>query len=369
MNIAWVVPGGVDRSGTHRVIPALLWQLERLAPRHHLTVFALAQEPSPGEWPLLGARIVNIGARPRRLRALARLLVEHRRRRFDIVHAFWAVGPGGPAASFARFTGVPLVVSLQGGELIALRDINYGGLMRARGRREARRVLRRAAAVTALSAALAEQAAPFRGGGVPLVPLGVDRRQWPAEPPRRRDAGAPLRLVQVASLNRVKDQPLLLAVCGILRARAVPFTLDVVGEDTLGGAMQRLAETAAPGLVRWHGFLPQSAVRPLVAAADVHVVTSRHEGGPVAVAEAAMCGVPTVGTAVGYLRDLAPSGAAVVAPADAAGFADTVQRVGNDEEARLRVAAAAQAWALARDADWTASRFDDMYRIVMERAR
>ena len=31
MRIALITPGGVDRSGTHRVIPCLLWLIERLA--------------------------------------------------------------------------------------------------------------------------------------------------------------------------------------------------------------------------------------------------------------------------------------------------------------------------------------------------
>ena len=71
MKIALVLPGGVDRSGTERVIPCLLWLIERLARDDDVHVFALGQEERPGEWPLLGARVHNAGARPRRLRTLA----------------------------------------------------------------------------------------------------------------------------------------------------------------------------------------------------------------------------------------------------------------------------------------------------------
>jgi hypothetical protein len=39
----------VDESGTERVIPAFLWFIERLARRHDVHVFALAQEPHPRE--------------------------------------------------------------------------------------------------------------------------------------------------------------------------------------------------------------------------------------------------------------------------------------------------------------------------------
>ncbi|HEU4559853.1 MAG TPA: hypothetical protein VFS20_18520, partial [Longimicrobium sp.] len=67
MKVALVVPGGVDRSGTHRVIPVLLWLIERVARVHELHVFALRQEPRPATWELLGARVHNAGGRAPRL--------------------------------------------------------------------------------------------------------------------------------------------------------------------------------------------------------------------------------------------------------------------------------------------------------------
>ena len=50
MKLAIVTPGGVDESGTERVIPAFLWLIERLARRHDVHVFALSQEPRPRDW-------------------------------------------------------------------------------------------------------------------------------------------------------------------------------------------------------------------------------------------------------------------------------------------------------------------------------
>jgi hypothetical protein len=45
MRIALVVPGGVDRSGRERVIPILLWLIERLARRHTVHAFVLRHYP------------------------------------------------------------------------------------------------------------------------------------------------------------------------------------------------------------------------------------------------------------------------------------------------------------------------------------
>ena len=50
MKIAMVLPGGVDRGGEERVIPAFLALIERLSREHDVHVFALHQEPQPGNF-------------------------------------------------------------------------------------------------------------------------------------------------------------------------------------------------------------------------------------------------------------------------------------------------------------------------------
>src|SRR5690349_20173428 len=100
MKLAMVVPGGVDRSGEYRVIPALLALIARLSERHELHVFALAQEPRPARWMLAGAHIHNIGGSWRVPRSVAAMIEEHRRAPFGLVQAIWS-GPVGLAAVIA----------------------------------------------------------------------------------------------------------------------------------------------------------------------------------------------------------------------------------------------------------------------------
>src|SRR3546814_4813966 len=83
MKLALVIPGGVDRGGERRVIPALLALLERLANVHEVHVYALHQERMPGHWALAGASIHNIGDGWTRLRAIHAIHSEHRRAPFD----------------------------------------------------------------------------------------------------------------------------------------------------------------------------------------------------------------------------------------------------------------------------------------------
>lgn len=364
MKVALIVPGGVDRSGQGRVIPVLLWTIERLAAVAEVHIFALHQEPAPGHWPLLGAEVHNAGKRPVLPRTLAAMLAEHRKGRFDVVHAFWASGPGAIGAAFGALTGVPLVLSLPGGDLCADADIGYGGLLTLLGRLRIRFALASAHSILVPSGPMQAQAAAL-GVRADLVRFGVALDRWPPGAPRRRHAGSPLRLVHVADLNRVKDEPTLLKALAILRSLGVAFRLDQLGEDTLGGAIQRqVRELGLADVVTFHGHRGRSEVRRMIEGADLLVVSSRHESVPIAAIEAAVAGVPTVGTAVGQLGDWAGRAALAVSVGDAEGLADAIQTLGRDEDLRLRLARAAQADAIRHDADSFVAELRSIYQRV-----
>ncbi|MBV9346247.1 MAG: glycosyltransferase [Gammaproteobacteria bacterium] len=364
MRLAFIVPGGVDRSGEQRVIPVLLALLERLARQHEVQVFALAQEPQPDRWSLRGAEVHNVGSSHPRWRAWRALVRAHRRAPFDLIQAFWSSGPGTVAYLAARTLGVPYVVHVAGGELAALRDIGYGGRLTRRGALREALVLRGAAQVTAASAPLLA-ALESLGVRAERLPLGVDLARWPARPPRARHPGAIAQLVQVASLNRVKDQGTLLQALACLRRGGVRCHLHLIGEDVLHGAVQRHArELGLESCVTFHGFLPQTPLREQLCRCDLMLITSRHEAGPVCLLEAALCGVPAVGTAVGHLTEWAPAAARTVAAGDAPGLAREVAAVLGSEPLRLELAAAAQARALREDADESARRFEALYARV-----
>lgn len=366
MKVALIVPGGVDRSGTERVIPCLLWLIERLAREHEVHVFALRQEPRPARWRLLGAEVHNIGARPLRARALAAILAEHRRAPFDVLHAVWGPGPGVVAAAAGRLTGRPVLTHLTGGDLAALPDIRYGARSRWQGRLWLRFAVAGASRLTVPSIAM-QRAAGALGIEAERLTYGVALDRWPPAAPRPRAAGSPARLLHIGSLNRVKDQGTLLRAAAALRDQGVGFRLDIVGEDTLGGEVQRLASTLGlDDVVVFHGFIPHHELRALVESAHVLLVSSRHEADPIVLLEAAVAGVPTVGTAVGHIRDWAPDAAIVVPVGDAAGLACATAALLADEPRRLRTADAAQTRALAEDADWTARRVVEIYEELTE---
>lgn len=367
MKIALIVPGGVDRSGEYRVIPAILALLRHWVPRHEVHVYSLAPEPAAQGWKFGSAFVHPVGpaagppgaaAVVRAINAIAR---EHRRAPFQIIQSLWAGWPGSIAVFAGKRLGIPACVHVAGGELAALPEIGYGGQLRWHGRMRERFVVRSADAVSAASTFMLEQIGRFGVEGR-LVPLGVDLDVWPARAPAPRDGHDPARLIHVASLNRVKDQHTLLRAMKILVAQEKRFTLDIVGEDTLGGEIQAFAAgEGLDGNVRFHGFLTQAKLRPLMDEAHVNLISSRHEAGPLVFLEAAIAGVPSVSTAIGHPRDFAPDAAVCVPVGDAAAFAGAVLGLLRDEERRLGIAREAQRRALAISAAHTASLFEARY--------
>ena len=71
-------------------------------------------------------------------------------------------------------------------------------------------------------------------------------------------------------------------------------------------------------------------------------MSSRHEAGQLVVLEAAIAGVPTVGTGVGYVAEWAPDAAVAVPVHDANALADETLKLLQDDERRLAVAREAQ---------------------------
>ncbi len=366
VHVVLVVPGGVDRGGVERVIPALLSLVERLAADHRVTVVALGQEPEAGTYSLLGATVVNVPPEARGPHRLARQVWRGVRAigsqgRPDVIQAWWASVTGLCAVTASRRYGAPALVHVAGGELVAMRDIGYGGALGRVGPQITRHVLGRADVVTVATDWMRDHVEQAGHRVDHVVTLGADRRRFE----RSRAVPRPGSLLHVASLNRVKDQTTMLRALALAREQVPHVHLDLVGVDTLDGEIQRLAaELHLDDATRFHGFVPHRDLARFVNGAELHVMASRHEAGPLVALEAALCGVPTIGTRVGHIADLAaldtPAAVAVPigdAPALAAGIVDLLL----DPARRAEMATAAQAWAGAHDADHTAARFAALY--------
>jgi glycosyltransferase involved in cell wall biosynthesis len=363
MRIAIVTSSGANPMGPEPLVPSLLWLIERLVRAgDDVHVFCLTPKTKRAEWSLLGARIYN--ARHSASRLFRQMLVEHSRAPFDAIHTLWSVRANLVAIAAAKLLRAPVLLYFGGGEFADLPTLpGFDRLASRRGRAMLRLVCAGADRIGVQSAYLVEKA---RTLGLPVerMPLGVALDRWPPLPPRRRIAGAAAKLLHVAHISPVKDHEMLFEALVRLKAQGFAFTLDLIGIDCAqDGATERRANTL--GLsehVRFHGFVPHHAMRPFFEAADVLLLSSRYEAGPLVVLEAAVAGVPTVGTKVGHLIEWAPDAARAVAPRDSAGFAVALADLLSDEDMRLRLAVEAQKRALVENADVTTAYFRQVYR-------
>jgi glycosyltransferase involved in cell wall biosynthesis len=121
--------------------------------------------------------------------------------------------------------------------------------------------------------------------------------------------------------------------------------LWVLGDGPLRPRLEELARREAPCRVVWHGFVNQSRIPPLLAAADVFVMPSQDEPWGLSVNEAMAVGLPAVcSDGVGCAADLVrPGETGHTYPAgDVAALANCLEELRVDREKRRRMGAAAR---------------------------
>jgi glycosyltransferase involved in cell wall biosynthesis len=362
MKIAVVVPGGLHPSGWKQVVPSWLALFGELARRHEIHAFVLRHLYEPTTYSLRGFTVHDLG-RPAlpfgfrtwaQERALGFAMKKHGP--FDLVHGFFADPAGRLAARAGQRLGIPSVVTCDSGEFVSLPEIDYGSRRTARGRKAVAEALALATRVHVCTEFMAAQA---RAHGVsPVVIPLTTVTDWK---PKRRpfDPGRVFRLLQVASLSRVKNQRLLIDALPIVR-KSIDTHVDLVGEDTLGGELERhAAQLGVADHVTFHGFVPQDGLERFYGSAGIYVQTSLHEAAGVSVLEAAAAGVPVVGTRAGYIADWAPDRAIAIDAPTPESLAGALATVAN---AAPSFAATAQAWTRERDVLSAAARFESLYR-------
>jgi glycosyltransferase involved in cell wall biosynthesis len=359
MRIALVVTGGFDASGRQYVIPTLLSLVDRLARRHDVFVYVLRYRPQPSTYQLAGATIRDLGRPAGIWQQYGRLIAALKHDGpFTVLHAYWGLPAGLVTTIAARRLGVPSVVTFDSGECVALPDIGYGSQLHTRQRLGISASAWLANTVTVCSD-YQSRLARARGWSTTTIPLGVDCSRFVQA---HRPDGPPWRLLHVASLNPVKDHDTLLRALQIVVQGGVDAHLDIAGEDTLGGAASALAtRLGIRERVSFLGFQPSDALVPIYQRSHLFVLSSRHEAAGAVVLEAAACGVPVVGTAVGYIADWAPERAIAVPTQDPGALATAIRALLTDRERRERLAAAAHEWVVTHDADWTSRQIEHVY--------
>jgi glycosyltransferase involved in cell wall biosynthesis len=293
------------------------------------------------------------------VRAFARAVgAECRSGTVDIVHAHWWI-PGGLATCLAARGGRPFVVTLHGTDVATARKVPGGKLLMGA-------VLRRAAAVTAVSSALADAAvaAGRLRAAVALTPMPLASLPPPVASTPRRGA---IFVGRLTAQKRVDD---LLDALAILARSGERLDLTVVGDGPERARLERRA--AAPdlaGTVTFVGAVPPEAVPGHYAGKRVCVLPSVDEGLGLVVAEALAAGVPVVATRSGGIPDLLtdPESGELVPPANPAALADAIRHVNGDDRYLAGALRAGRALLERLSPEAVAQRFEELYEGVLAR--
>ncbi len=331
MRIGLITPG-FSADERDWCIPWLLNLARSLAQQHDVRVFSLRYPHRRSSYTVHGAKVYAFGGAsagglrrlPLLMQVRAAILRQHRQQTFDVFHGLWADEPGFLAVTTAHRLGLPAVVSLLGGELVGFPDLGYGGQLSRANRWLTARALAGANRVTVGSSYLAGLAQPHisRDRLTPW-PLGIDTALFQPEGERATLAGE-FRLLQVAHLSPIKGQAALLRVIAQLASLIPGLHLHLVGDGPLRLSLTEQARALGlDGRVTFHGEIAHDLLPAFYRSAHLFTLSSRFESQSLAALEAAACGCPIVGTAVGILPDILPP-ERMAAPDDGAGLAAAI---------------------------------------------
>jgi teichuronic acid biosynthesis glycosyltransferase TuaC len=262
-------------------------------------------------------------------RSLERL---HAEAPLDLVHAHYALPSGAAALDFTEREGMPLAISVHGGDVL-------GPLVSTpTARARIAEVLRRASLVLCNSRGTLERCAALTGDDERMVVVHLGAEP-PADAPPKRDEPTISTLAHVVPRKRHADVVRALAV---LAGRVPDVRWLVIGEGPERQALERLAaQLGVAARLDWAGQLPHDQALTELSRCHAMVMPSVDEAFGVAYVEALACGVP----AIGCRGESGPEeiaalgeGMLLVPPKDPDALADTVAGVLQDPD-RLSAAA------------------------------
>lgn len=219
----------------------------------------------------------------------------------DVIHAHFAVPTGALAFTLNRLTNVPYVLTAHLGDVPGGVPEQTDHLFRLLGP-IIRPIWRNAAAITAVSRFVGTLSEKAYGIQPLIIPNGVKAQAIAAIPSRKM-----CRIVMAGRLSIQKNP--LLAIEVLAQLKDDNWFCDVIGEGPLGEEMRTLAKDR--GLlekITFHGWLSSEEVVHTMASSDILLMTSLHEGLPMAAIEALQQGLAIVGSDIGGMLDVVENG-------------------------------------------------------------
>jgi glycosyltransferase involved in cell wall biosynthesis len=355
--------------------------------RHEVTVLTSGALGLPAESLDDGVRVVRVPVFFRRQAAVANLpsmlaylptgglrgLALARGGAFDVINTHFVVPTGPVGHLLSRATGTPNVLSVHGGDLYDPSKASSPHRHRSL-RRPIRYLLNQAHAVVGQSRNTLQHVSDIYGVGrtTELIPLGIDRPPVPGRV-SRSEFGIPESAFVLVTVGRVVARKATVQLVQALKdAERAATHLLVVGDGPESAALQQAA--AAAGVsdrVHLMGQVSEQRKFQALAAADVFVSTSQHEGFGLVFLEAMAFGLPVVCYDHGGQTDFLTTGRTgfVIPLNDLSAFTAAVRQL-HDEPA-LRGAMAEENRRLVEQylIDRCAARYETVFEAAIEAAK
>lgn len=364
MNIGLLVSNFLPRQGgAEYVVHHLATALVQLG--HKITVLA-ANDPSARQlrypYPVHhAARLPLLSLETQRF---LQGYFQHKKHRFDLVHAHIAWEAGYVGARVKAKLGVPLVITPHGGDVQTISEIGYGLCLDAGTAEKVRFALTHADLVTAVSQRI-RLAIVERGGSPELIRLVTPGTEFEKiQTVQVNDLRSQLELapddfvvLSVGRNSRVKDVPTLVEALRIAMAKEFSIMCVMIGPDE--SVRKLVSQAGLDERVRILGRIPhgydashpteavfQTPYPELIAAyraCDVYVSSSLTESFNTSALDAFACGKPAIVTNTQGFMDLLDDGVNgwSVPPRDPEALAEKILNLARNRDFRLQMGQAA----------------------------
>ena len=361
IRIAIVIPGGIGTGHNNIGVPVLERLIKLLAQDFEITVFSLFKINQ--DYVPIGFELISIGSANRFVRLvefLSAFIRANRKKKFQVVHGFWALPSGLLAVLVGKVFKIKSVISVLGGDAIALPQINYGQLRLWLPRKLVLLALKHCDEVICLTHYLIKnlKSVGLKRKDIKVIPWGVDTSLFAF---REKQITHPVQFLHIANLSPVKDQDILLRAFKIISDK-IPSILTIIGEGTLEEPVKALkTELGLADKVSFKGLMPYEELPNQYQEADILLHTSLSEGQSEVVTEAMSSGVVVCGTNVGLMHDL-PACCISVSVKEYKELAGKVLKILNEPESIKEIRSNAYAWASTHSIEWTARELGTIYK-------
>lgn len=365
IKIAIFVNGGIGGGFENQGVPALTQLVFDLGSNHELTVFSMVDVPDyhPSDFKFVSIKSGFQAGFLSKITAGIRTFKPFFREKepFDMIHAFGGLPAGFMAALFSKFYRIPLLVTMLGGEAAAVKEINYGHLLKWKNRMLLKWVCKKADQIIFLTH---YQRKLFTdkikiNSQVSVVPFGADLDKFKYT---EKSLSKPYKFIHIANLTSVKGQRTMLDVFEKIN-RQYPSELTIAGDGELRNELENYSKKLGlTHAVTFAGAVNHNQLPKLLQESHFLIHNSLFEGQGVVFAEAASCGTVICSTNVGLASDLGNE-AAIVSETNE--LADKIIEVIINSERYSLLQKNAHHWAVANTSAETVASYRKLYSNII----